>query len=190
MVAGSQLVIDTSVWINLLATEHFASIVRAIGALCIAPRHVLQEVLRNPRSGASYSEDDHPLIRTDNIRIVELDAHEIELFVKLVSGTQSAGIGDDEAAAIAVATSRKCALALDDFKAQRVAKLKIPDLEIWMSADLLTLPTVTSGLGTENAAVAFQDAVKYGRMHVPRNFSRGRGSLAPPPPPPAPARSK
>ena len=55
------LVLDTSVWINLLATEAMEAILRALAVPCYAPEQVVTEVRRHPVTGAVFPRESHPL---------------------------------------------------------------------------------------------------------------------------------
>jgi predicted nucleic acid-binding protein len=162
------LAIDASVWINLLATEQPWTIVRALGCTCIAPEEVVGEVRRNPVTQQAYSCEHHPLRKQANIEVVRLRGEELDLFLSLVARSSPDALGDGEAAAIAVGRVRRCAVALDDRKARRIARERYPDMSLVMSVEILQHPTVLNRLGAEESAIAFEKALQFGRMHVPK----------------------
>jgi hypothetical protein len=61
------LVLDASVWINLLATE---AILGALAVPCYAPEQVVMEVRRHPATGAAFSTDEPPSA-TDGARSLD-----------------------------------------------------------------------------------------------------------------------
>lgn len=165
--AANPLVLDTSVWINILATEESQEIMRILSPNHLAPIQVIGEIKRNPVTQQSYSETNHPLLNSPNVKVVELTGEELDLFLDLVGATSSDRIGDGEAAAIALAVHRQALLGLDDKKARRIARSRFGDLNLAFSAELLTSAQVVSGLGQERSSTAFEKAKKFGRMHVP-----------------------
>jgi hypothetical protein len=48
------LVLDTSVWINLLATGAMEAILGALAVPCYAPEQVVAEVRRHPATGTAF----------------------------------------------------------------------------------------------------------------------------------------
>ena len=168
MPVGRPLVVDASVWFNLLATRQLDAVLTAASCECLAPEPVVQEVKRDPVSGAHFTRSSHPLRVSSLISVVDLTVDEVDLFLSLVSAPAAESLGDGEAAVIAVAKLRGGAAAIDDGKARRVLRTRFPDVEVIMSADLLRLPQVLEHLGPDVARDAFDDAVRYARMHVPR----------------------
>jgi predicted nucleic acid-binding protein len=169
MAVTSGLVLDTSVWINLLATEQQWTILDALGVHCIVPEQVVREVRRNPITRQTYSLEKHPLRRQPNIEVVELCDDELDLFLSLVAEESPNALGDGEAAAIAIAWARRCPLALDDRKARRIVRERCSDINILMTVDILSDRAVKTRLGEEACNVAFEKAKQFGRMHVPKN---------------------
>lgn len=169
MAAVEKLVLDASVWINLLATEQPWTIIHALGMQCLTPEDVLREVKRDPITRQTYSFDKHPFRRQPNVEIVELSAEELDLFVELVARDSVEALGDGEAAAIAVARMRQCAVALDDRKARRIVQSRYPEMRILMTVDILLHRGVRARLGEEASESAFAKAIKFGRMYVPKS---------------------
>jgi predicted nucleic acid-binding protein len=168
MATTGRLVLDTSVWINLLATEQPWAILDALGVRCIAPEEVVRELKRHPITQQIYSFENHPLRRQQSVEVVRLTSAELNIFLTLVSQEPPDALGDGEAAAIAVAQMRQCALALDDRKARRVAFQRFPDISLVMTADILRNLKVRTQLGGEAADLATERAIQFGRMFVPK----------------------
>src|ERR1700693_251516 len=98
------LVLDTSVWINLLATDAMERILRALAVPCHAPEQVLAEVRRHPLTGVSFSADNHPLREmSPMVSILSLESAELDVFLDIVGAPAGEALGDGEAAAIAAA---------------------------------------------------------------------------------------
>jgi predicted nucleic acid-binding protein len=160
----SDLVLDTSVWINLLATGCWQEITAALQCACIAPEHVIDEIKRDPATGKPYARAGDPLY--GKVRIEALTEAELDHFIELVSARSGDRLGDGEAASIAIAASRSHMLVIDERKARRIISERWPTMRLMRSSELLTLPAVTSALGPERAAECFQRAIQIARMHV------------------------
>jgi predicted nucleic acid-binding protein len=170
MLLGNGLVVDTSIWINFLATGRLWEIIGALGVPCSTPEEVLKEVLRDPTSSKPFPADQHPLRNRPELEIVSLDGQSLELFLELVSGDVAQRLGDGEAAAIALAYARGWTIALDERKARRLVRECFPNMAMAMSIELLSLPSVTATLGADHAKAAVADAITFGRMHVPKDW--------------------
>lgn len=166
MISAAGLVLDTSVWINLLATEQPWEILRAFGKKVLAPEIVVAEVIRNPITNLPYNANGHPLRQRPEVDVIDLNEAELQIFLSLVQGAPSARLGDGEAATIAVAVVRGLAVAIDERKARRILRDRFADIEIIMTAQLLRSNEVISGLGEHLAATAFAKARQFGRMHI------------------------
>ena len=163
------LVLDTSVVINLLATEAMEPILVALGIPCHAPEQVVAEIKRHPITGAIFSGKGHPLRQmTSPVSIVSLEGKELDLFLDIVGRPAVDALGDGEAAAIAVAVTRGLDLVIDDRKARRILRQQFSQVRIYWTVDLLRAPQVLAALGRRQAEDCFAKAQRFGRMHVPR----------------------
>ena len=162
------LVLDTSVWINLLATEEMGSIVGALGVLCHAPEQVVWEITRHPVSGIDFQPERHPLRAAGSgVSILTLAAAELELFLEIVGAPAVDALGDGEAAAIAVAVTRGLELVIDDRKARRVLRERFSQVRTHWTVDLIRAAPVSSALGASRVNECLDKAVRFGRMHLP-----------------------
>lgn len=169
LIARDGLVLDTSVWINLFATEAEKLIVATLGVKCYAPKPVVAEVKRNPVTGKSFAADDHPLSYMEpHVSVTSLKDKELDIFLQLVSAAALDGIGDGEASAIAIADQRGLDLVVDDIKARRIVKEKFREIRLLWTVDLLRASQLTAMLGDEQVNEYIYKARKYGRMHVPK----------------------
>jgi hypothetical protein len=168
--AGSSgLVLDTSVWINLLATEAVEAIIGALGVPCHAPEQVIAEIRRHPVTGVIFPPDRHPLRRmSPGVSIVSLEGAELDLFFGIVGAPAGDALGDGEGAAIAAAVSRGFDLAIDDRKARRVLRERFAGVRTYWTVDLLGANRVVTALGRHRADECFAKARHFGRMHLPR----------------------
>ena len=163
------LVLDTSVWINLLATEMAQSILGALETHCYIPGQVVAEIKRSPITGEPIVAEDLLLLGPPNqMSIVELNGPELDSFFDLVGAPAVDALGDGEAAAISLAISRGLDLAIDDKKARRILRERFKEVKIYWTVELLRAPSVIDALGARLAEECFANARRLGRMHVPR----------------------
>lgn len=162
------LVLDTSVWINLLATGRLGEIVAALNVPVLIPTQVLGEVRRDPVSGQPYSQSSHPLTCLPSVEVISLQQAEIETFVELVASESVDRLGDGEAASIALAIHRPSRLGIDERKARRILQERFDHIPLCRSTDLLTDSLVIDSLGTAAAEQCYELAKSIGRMHVER----------------------
>ena len=163
------LVLDTSVWINLLATEAVEAILDALAVPCHAPEQVIAEIKRDPVTGVTFPADRHPLHHmSSGISILSLEGTELDLFLEIVGAPAGDALGDGEAAAIAVAVSRRLDLVIDDRKARRIVRERFGEVRTYWTVDVLRADRVITALGRDRADEYFAKARRFGRMHVPR----------------------
>ena len=163
------LVLDTSVWINLLATEATEAILGALAVACYAPEQVVTEVRRHPVTGTTFTAEDHPLRQmSPTVSILPLEGEELDLFLEIVGAPAGEALGDGEAAAIAVAASRGLDLVIDDRKARRILRERFSRVLIHWTVDLLQARSVVAALGRPLIDECLAKALRFGRMHVPR----------------------
>lgn len=116
------LVLDTSVWINVLATEEAPRIVGALGRDPLVPEQVLAEIKRDPLTKEPFQPGNHPLRTIVPVQLTHLSDVERETFLALVGAPAGDRLGDGEAAAIAVAAHREASLVIDERKARRILR--------------------------------------------------------------------
>jgi predicted nucleic acid-binding protein len=161
-------VLDTSVWINLLATEAIDAILAALAVPCHAPEQVVGELRRHPVTGMTFPVDDHPLCQMSPwISVLALNDTELDLFLKIVGAPASDALGDGEAAAIAIAASRGLDLVVDHRKARRILRQRFGHVRTFWTVDLLQARSVVAKLGRPSVDKSFARALQFGRMHVP-----------------------
>jgi predicted nucleic acid-binding protein len=168
-VESDGLVLDTSVWLNLMATEAMGAILDALAVPCYAPEQVVTEIKRDPGTGMTFPAGSHPLrLMSPRVSILSLENEELDLFIEIVSAPAGAALGDGEAAAIAVAASRGLDLVIDDRKARRILRERFSRVRTYWTVDLFRTSSVVTVLGRTQVDEYFAKAVRIGRMHVPR----------------------
>jgi predicted nucleic acid-binding protein len=162
------LVLDTSVWINLLATGAMEAILEALAVPCKAPEQVVSEILRHPVTGESLTADSHPLCQLgQQVSVSLLEGKELDLFLDIVGAPAIEALGDGEAAAIAIAVYRGLDLVIDDRKARRILRERFGEVRTYWTVDLLRASRVVTALGRKRAEDCIVKARRFGRMHVP-----------------------
>lgn len=163
------LVLDTSIWINLLATGAIEAILGALAVPFYAPEQVLVEVKRHPATGTTFPTEDHPLRKmSPKVSVLSLEREELDLFLEIVGAPAADALGDGEAAAIAMAASRGLDLVIDDRKARRIPRERFSQVCTYWTVDLLQAHSVVAALGHSLVDECFAKALRFGRMHVPR----------------------
>lgn len=162
------LVLDASVWINLLATDASEAILGALGIPCHAPEQVVSEIKRHPATGVSFPSHDHPLRHMPGVSILSLEGNELDLFLEIVGAPAGDALGDGEAAAIAIAASRGLDLVIDDKKARRILRERFGQVRTYWTVDLFQSRSVIATFGRTLVDEYYARALRIGRMHVPR----------------------
>ncbi|MBB4372758.1 putative nucleic acid-binding protein [Bradyrhizobium sp. cir1] len=161
-----ELVLDSSVAINLLATGHAASILKALAM----PVFLTANVVREVEFGSSNGRQEIGLLQemiADQVLLVrELEGGALESFFALVSGPASESLGDGEAATLALAHARGCSAAIDEKKATRLAAERFASTRLVTTVDILAHDSVRVGLGGERLADAAFQALRLARMQV------------------------
>ncbi len=168
-VGSKGLVLDTNVWINLLATQNVEAVLDALAIPCHAPEQVIAEVRRHPVTGEVFAPDRHPLRGIGaKIEVFSLHGSALNLFLDIVAAPAPDALGDGEAAVIAAAASRGLDVVMDDRKARRTIRERFPELRAYWTVDLLGAAPVIQ-VGIRQAEALFEKARRFGRMHVPRS---------------------
>ncbi|MDP1616501.1 hypothetical protein [Phenylobacterium sp.] len=163
------LVLDTSVWINLLATGHASAIVKGLACPIAVPEQVLGELKLDPVTRRPFVGDIHPALQIPMVELVSLGGDELDIFVELVSADAPDRLGDGEAASIAIAWKRQLQLGIDEKKANRLLRERFSSIPAFRSTELLAHPSIALELGHATASDCYERAVRYGRMHIVRS---------------------
>lgn len=123
----SPLVLDASVIINLLGSEHAAEVLGAIDVSIVVEERTLKEIKRHPISGRSHVDELNALIAKGLIRVVRMTGEAYEIYLGLIDDASPSSLGDGESAAIAIAATFGHCVVLDDRKARRVFGERYPN---------------------------------------------------------------
>jgi len=126
---------DSSVLLNLLATDCLASIASGTGwqfAICPAVRDEAKK-LRDHQDSEMLEVDITPHIASGLLQVLELSGEEEQtLYVE-----QSIVVDDGEAMSIAIAAHRHLALAIDDKQAANHARRTFPKIHLWSTPEIV-----------------------------------------------------
>ena len=162
--AKTHLILDTSVLINLNASQHGESIVAAIPYDILVPRIVLEELTRPTEKSDGGEGFANALFSKGLAQSVPLSDNESIIYEQLITGKIS--LGDGEAASIAMAVGRGFCVAIDDGKARDHAISLFKTIDLCWSIDLLLHPEVVSVIAYDIICEAVFLALRDGRMRI------------------------
>jgi len=161
------IVADASAVINLVAS----GAVREVARVLSAPIRVVRAVALELESGRSrWTTSDHlaDLVAAGTVEIVDLNDEASEHFEALVVGTAVETLDDGEAATIAYALINSLEVLIDERKAWRICAERYSALTITTTVDLLLDPAIEATLGPDRVVDALFNALRSGRMRVPK----------------------
>jgi predicted nucleic acid-binding protein len=161
-----QLVLDSSVVINVLATGYAPAILKALAVPVVVTDYVVGEIEKGTASGGAESGLLNELIADNVVRMAQIEATALQTFYGLVSGTVSVSLGDGEAATLAFAHGSNSSAIIDERKATRIAGERFGTLRLATTIDLLAHPNVCSALGPGVLGDATLRALQFARMQV------------------------
>ncbi|UWF50136.1 hypothetical protein NYP20_04005 [Pseudomonas sp. N3-W] len=165
----STLVLDASVIINLLATDHASAILQALPTSIVVTDNVIREIELGAINGRPEPKQLSELIHNQILKREELSGIALEHFFDLVSGSTAASLGDGEAATLALAHSNGLTAAIDEKKATNISSKRFGTLRLITTVDILAYEPVRSSIGDEALAMATFQALKNARMQVREN---------------------
>lgn len=138
------VLLDSSVLLNLLATDRLAAIAEGANwqfAICPAVRDEVKK-LRDAAAGKMVDADITPLIAGGVLQPLELAGEDEQtLFLE-----QAIFVDDGEAMSIALAASRELDLAMDDRQAASHARRRFPKLKLRTTPEILKRWADTAGI--------------------------------------------
>ncbi|MCK1443146.1 hypothetical protein IVB34_42645 [Bradyrhizobium sp. 2] len=164
--ADLELVLDSSVVINLLATRHPASILRALAMPIVVTDSVVREIEQGAANGRPELGLLSQMIGDRVMRVAELEGKALETFFELVSGSTSESLGDGEGATLAFAHGHGYSAAIDEKKATQLSTARFTSLRLVTTVDILAHPAVRAELGAKKLAEAAFSALSVARMQV------------------------
>lgn len=165
----SILVLDASVIINLLATDHANAILQALPTPIVITENVIREIELGTVNGRPEPKQLLDLIHNQILKSEELSGIALEHFFDLVSGSTAASLGDGEAATLALAHSNGYTAVIDEKKATKISSGRLESLRLITTVDILAYEPVRISLGNEVLARATFQALKSARMQVREN---------------------
>lgn len=164
---SANLIVDTSVIINLNATGHAADIVRAFGVTLRASTIVRDELVGDRFCARNDAEMALELVREGLLEFIELDHQGELIFASLVSGSAAETLDDGEAATLAVGAILGQTVAIDERKAQRIADERYSFMQIITTADILCSERVVADFGIDQVGDLIFNGLVGARMFVP-----------------------
>ena len=163
----SNVVADTSVLINLDASGHAGAIIQATSGVLLTTKNALEELLEGERRGYSTASELRTLQSEGVVKVVELGDAEEEIYRTLIEGPAARTLGDGEAATIAYAAQNEAVALIDERKAKRICSERFNGTHVTTTTDMMLCSSVVEALGPFHVE-AVHAALKYARMHVPR----------------------
>jgi hypothetical protein len=160
---------DSSVLLNLLATDCFEAIALSTGwqfAICEVVRTESKK-LRDPATGDMVPVDIEPLVHAGVLKVLELAGEkEQTLFV-----AEAAVVDDGEAMSIAIAATRGLELAIDDKQASNHLRRHFPALKLWTTPEILKRWVETTAATAEALRKTIQLIEQRARYVPPKHHA-------------------
>lgn len=160
------IVLDTSVCININASGFAKEIINALPNRIIVLNQVFTELDCGRKNGCSDADDLRNLVNSGLIELRELNIAAMGLFEQLVIGPAGSTLDDGESATIAYADTNNAIAIIDERKAHRICRERFPCLSVACTIDLLSHPVVKESLGQKNHELSVVNALKAARMRV------------------------
>ncbi len=170
---GRRICLDASVAINVLATGYAEQILASSHLTFCIEESAHSEIKRHPVDGGPADPHLLALCSKGLLAVESLGEAGQSEFIALVRGGLSDGLGDGEAATLALSQDIGGIAAIDDQKALRIAKRQYTasPVTIISTLDILAREEVVRQLsGSLQEAVA--NALQRARMRVPRNYEK------------------
>jgi predicted nucleic acid-binding protein len=164
--ADAVVVVDTSVIINLNATERAADIVSCLPFRVLVTAIVSGELSEDRRSGRQDAELLAALVEAGHIEVVSLGDIGLDVFAELVIGPASETLDDGEASTIACAVERNIPPVIDERKGLKICGARFPSLRPKCTTDLIAHSAVAEALGRSVLGDAVFRALRNARMRV------------------------
>jgi predicted nucleic acid-binding protein len=161
------VVADTSVVINLNATNRAPGILDALPCRVVVTEIVAAELQEDRRSGRRDWELLQALVISGHINVVALGKAGLTIFGELVVGPAGDTLDDGEAATIAYAVEHEIAPVIDERKALRICRERFSSMRPICTVDLFAETAVVSLLGQDILSDAVFRALREARMRVP-----------------------
>ena len=164
---GRDVVLDASVFINLLATEIPGKILQGLGVKAFVEERTLAEVTRHPVPYHDLATTLEGLFRSGLLTLGKLNGAGHTLFYELVANDIVGGLDDGESATIAFAITQGLLATIDEKKATRIMRERWPSSHLANTVTLLAQQKLVNFIGRDMLSSACCSAARYGRMHIP-----------------------
>lgn len=154
-----------SVIINMLATGHANTILRALAVPLYVTESVVREIEQGAINGRPESALLAELISNQTLRIEELTVTALEDIFEMVSGSTSRSLGNGEAATLALPRKNGFSAGIDEKKATRIATERFETLKI-VTTDMFAPSPVQEALEKEALTTARLRALQRARMQI------------------------
>lgn len=165
--------------LNLLGSGRCSEILAVLAKRCVVVEVTSGEVLHHPLFPSSLADPVEPLVEARMLERIPLSPEARVRFFDLIGAPPPDGLDDGEAAALAAGEQLGFPVAIDERKGRRIARERLPQVQLFSSAEVFRLDSVMRQLGDGHAAALFS-ALVYARMRVlPEHDAWVRGLLGP-----------
>ncbi|OQW90796.1 MAG: hypothetical protein BWK78_06175 [Thiotrichaceae bacterium IS1] len=159
---NQRLVIDTSVLINLIASDDITKILTGLSSEILITESVSRELKKHPKDGRECGPLLSSLIERGLLKPVKLLPNALELYLDLTFE-----LGDGEASVIAyTVTQNQCAVVIDERKARRICQERFQLSPILCTMDLFQEYFFRMKPNEQKFRQLLFNAVKIGRMRI------------------------
>jgi hypothetical protein len=167
-----QLVLDASAILNLLGSSDAEAILTALRRSCVAESIAWREIQRDPIT-RQPPDASLGLLSANGLLIrQEMSEDAKARFMGLALAEPPDGLGDGEAASIALAEALGAGVVLDERKATRICADQLKSMRVFSTMDLLSHASVSDALGQSRLGDAVYSALLHARMRVPPEFAK------------------
>jgi predicted nucleic acid-binding protein len=162
MLEKKRLVIDTSVLINLIASEDITKILTGLSSEILITEPVWRELKKHPKDNSDCGLLLNSLVEQNLLKPVKNLANTLELYLDLATE-----LGDGEASVIAyTVTQNHCAAVIDEKKARRICWERFSLSPIFCTIDLFQDYFFTMNPNEQEFKQLLFNAIKIGRMRI------------------------
>jgi len=159
---NQRLVIDTSVLINLIASDDITKILTGLSSEILITESVFRELKKHPKDGSDCGSLLKPLVEQNLLKQVKLSPQALELYLDL-----TLELGDGEASVIAyTVTQGPGAVVIDEKKARRICQERFQLAPIFCTIDLFQEYLFRTRPNQQEFRQLLFNAVKIGRMRI------------------------
>lgn len=163
------LVLDASAVFNILGCGQTRKVFETLRGPCLLEERTRKEIKRHPIPGLCHNGVLEELEAAGLVRFERMTADEYEMYLSLVQGALSTRLGEGESAAIAVASSRRHVIVLDDNKARDIYRQRFGNDACVSSLKLFLSVAHRGTWSVADLQEVIDTAGKNARMAVPKD---------------------